>query len=101
MKFNYKVFNSEGKQIVLNQQEQMMASFLETQIKNATGYEVDVTTLTTIMKKITEQKFFSLAPADYIPLRVGEGAWSTVLTTYRSFALGDDFLTGVVNQGLS
>lgn len=64
---------------------------------NSLGYEINITTLTTIMKKVTEQKFFEIAPADYLPIRVGEGAWSSNLVTYRSFNLSDDFATGVIN----
>lgn len=94
-----KILNSKGEEIVLNDQEGRIANFLENQIKNALGYEVDITTLTTIMKKVSEQKFFEIAPADYLPVRVGEGAWSTQLTTYRSFAIGEDFETGVVGTG--
>lgn len=30
---------------------------------------------------------------------MGEGAWSSALTTYRSFNLSDDFSTGVINTG--
>ena len=65
--------------------------------KNALGFEVSITTLTTIIKKVTEQKFFTVAPADYLPVRVGEGAWSSNLVTYRSFQVGDDWATGIIN----
>jgi hypothetical protein len=90
--------NSEGKPVLLNAQELRVADINQRQC-NALGYEIDITTLTTIMKKITEQKFFEIAPADYMPVRVGEGAWSSNLVTYRSFNLADDFSTGVVNTG--
>lgn len=93
-----KVLNSEGKEILLNQRESLIANNL-TKAANALGYEIDITTLTTIMKKVTDQKFFEIAPADYLPVRVGEGAWSTSLTTYRSFTFGDDFETGLLNTG--
>jgi len=93
------IMNSKGdKQIILNAREASLALHQE-KILNALGYEVDVTTLTTIMKKITEQKFFEIAPADQLPVRVGEGAWSSNLVTYRTFSLADDFGTGVVNTG--
>jgi len=91
------IFYNDGSKVVLNAQEAYRASYWERQIKNALGYEISITTLTTIMKKISEQKFFEIAPADYLPIRVGEGAWSSNLVTYRSFAMGDEFETGVVN----
>ncbi len=95
-----KILNSKGEPIVLNEMEQRVADSLQRQlISNALGYEINITTLTTIMKKVTEQKFFEVAPADYLPVRVGEGAWSSNLVTYRSFQLSDDFSTGVVNTG--
>lgn len=93
------ILNSAGKPILLNARETLIANSIQKQV-NALGFEIDITTLTTIMKKITEQKFFHIAPADYLPLRVGgEGAWSTQLTTYRSFETADDFMTGVISTG--
>ena len=94
----FKVLNSEGKEILLNQREQRLANYNQ-KVCNDLGYQIDITSLTTIMKKISEQKFFEIPPADYIPLRVGEGAWSSQLTTYRSFNLADDFATGIINTG--
>lgn len=93
-----KILNSKGEPILLNEREQRTANVVQKQI-NALGYEVDITTLTTVMKKISEQKFFEIAPADYVPVKVGEGSWSSNLLTYRSYALGDDFATGVINTG--
>jgi len=100
MKNKIQILNAQGEPIVLNQREQYLANMNQKKV-NSLGFEIDVTTLTTIMKKVTEQKFFELAPADYLPLRVGEGAWSSNLTTYRSFALGDDFESGIINSGKS
>ena len=97
--------NSKGEPlpIVLNAREKYHAEWIQRQVNerfgNSLGYEVPITTLTTIMKKITEQKFFEIPPADYLPLRVGEGAWSSNLTTYRSFEMADEFETGVINTG--
>lgn len=92
------ILNSAGKPIVLNEREKRVAD-INQRYSNALGYEIDITTLTTIMKKITEQKFFEIAPADYLPVRVGEGAWSSNLVTYQSFALGGDFEQGNLNTG--
>src|SRR5574343_1079834 len=92
------ILNSQGKPIVLNERESLVANHHEKAL-NALGYQIDVTTLTTIVKKVSEQKFFEVAPADYIPVRVGEGSWSANLTTYTSFLLGDDFESGVINTG--
>jgi hypothetical protein len=91
-----KILNSKGEEIILAGREKLVADRNQ-RIANSLGYEINITTLTTIMKKITEQKFFEIPPADYIPLRVGEGAWSSNLVTYRSFAMGGQFEEGIVN----
>lgn len=95
--------NSNGELIKLNSQEQYHADYMQKIVNerfaNSLGYEVSMTSLTTIMKKISEQKFFEIAPADYLPVRVGEGAWSSNLLTYRSFELGGGFEEGIVNTG--
>jgi len=93
-----KIKNSEGETIVLNKMEQNIAEYNQ-KIANKLGYKVDITTLTAVMKRVVTQKFFEISPADYMPIVVGEGAWSTELTSYRSFDLADDFETGVINTG--
>ncbi len=93
------ITNDNGQPVVLNAREKFIANYWERKIKNSLGYEIPITTLTTIIKKITEQKFFEIAPADYLPVRVGEGAWSTNLVTYRSYLLSSNFEDGIVNLG--
>lgn len=97
------ITNAAGQPITLTPQEQHHADWCQRQLNerfgNSLGYEVSITTLTTIMKKVTEQKFFEVAPADYLPVRVGDGTWSSNLTTYRSFDIADQFETGVINTG--
>lgn len=94
-----KVLDFKGQPIVLNQLEAHIAQAIERKIKNDLGFDIDITTLTQIVKKVTLQKFFEIMPADFMPVRVGEGAWSQIMTTYRSFALADDFSTGIINTG--
>lgn len=104
------ILNSKGEPVVLNEAEKFAAQLAQAKVNEACkvygkmfnaplGYEIPITTLTTIMKKISEQKFFEIFPADYVPVRVGEGAWSQFLTTYRSFDIGDQFETGIVDTG--
>jgi Uncharacterized protein conserved in bacteria (DUF2184) len=69
------------------------------EIRNANGFEVDITTMTTIRQKITEQKFYTVNPAQYVPIVTGEGAFSTNLVTYRSFETGADFEDGIIRAG--
>lgn len=94
------VRNSEGKELTLNALEQRVADYNQRIVNELPlGFDVNITTLTTVIKRVTEQKFFTIAPADYLPLRVGEGAWSDQLTTYRSFQLGNNFADGILNSG--
>lgn len=94
------ILNSEGIPIRLNAMEQRMADYNQNQIKNQLGFDIDITTLTTVVKKVSLQKFFTLPPADYLPIRVGEGAWSDILQTYVSFELADSFEKGIVSQAV-
>lgn len=92
-----KILNSKGEPITLTAWEKRVADHNQ-KIVNALGFEVDITTLTTIMKKITEQSFYEIAPGDFIPMAVGgEGAWSSNLLTYVSSLMGGDFEQGIVN----
>lgn len=97
------VLNSKGQAIVLNEHEQYHADYMQRIINerfgNSLGYEIPITTLTAIMKKISEQKFYKIPFADYLPVIVGEGAWSAQLTTYRSFDLSAPFEDGIINTG--
>lgn len=105
------IFNSKGVEVTLTPQEQAVSQYWGRALydnplvrsrgtfSNALGYEIAITTLTTIVKKITMQKYFEIPPADYLPVRVGEGAWSSNLVTYRSFDVADDFETGFINTG--
>lgn len=92
------IMNDDGKPIILNDREERVVNHNQ-QILNSLGYEVNLTSLTAIAKRITEQKFFQIAPADYVPVVVGEGTWSAEILTYRSYQLSGDFETGIVNTG--
>ena len=94
------ILNSKGEPIVLNKQEAAIAAMLQpqaNQVCNALGFEISITTLSQILKSVTEQKFFEIAPADFLPVVVGEGAWSSNIVKYRSYEVGDDFETGILN----
>lgn len=98
-----------GEPIILNQFESYNALRLQRQfdetcppeMRNALGYEVNITTLYAISKRVVEQKFAQLAIMDYMPLRVGENAWSDNILTFRDYALGGDFEAGNINTGSS
>jgi hypothetical protein len=95
----YEVRNAKGELIKLTPREALIANYWQRHIKNALGYDIQITTLTTIVKKVSEQKFYEIPPADYMPIVVGNGAWSDQLTTYRSYNMADSFETGIINTG--
>ena len=108
------ILNSKGELVspdtLLNKRELMNASILAShpswqqfrqEMRNSLGYEIPITTLYAISKRVVEQKFFTIAPADYMPVRVGNGAWSTEILTYRDYQVAGDFEAGNINTGAS
>lgn len=100
------VLNAKNEPIILNEFETHQAKWLAGSLynqygsrcfNNSLGYEVAITTLTQISKRISEQKFYKLAPADYLPVLVGQAPWSSNITTYRSFSVADIFESGIVD----
>ena len=63
------------------------------------GYQIAIDTLTFIKKQITEQKFYEVAPADYIPISVGDGAFSDKILTNLTVSTARDFESGIIQQG--
>ena len=63
------------------------------------GYQIAIDTLTFIKKQITEQKFYQVAPADYVPLAVGDGAFAQNILTNLTVNASGDFESGIINQG--
>lgn len=65
----------------------------------ATGYQITIDTLTYIIKQVSEQKFYKVAPADYMPVVVGEGAYANDLLFNRTYSVAEDFEAGNIRQG--
>ncbi len=65
----------------------------------ATGYQIVTDTLTYIKKQVTEQKFYKVAPSNYIPVVVGDGAFAANLLTNRTYSVSDDFEAGNLRTG--
>ena len=78
-------------------------------IRNATGdinetslgYQIAIDTLTFIKKQITEQKFYEVPPADYVPIAVGDGAFSQKILTNLTVSTARDFESGIIDQGVA
>ena len=106
----FEIRNSKGEKISLTTQEQQRAHMLQTkpewqqfmrEMRNSLGYEISITTLFEISKQVVEQKFFTIRPSEYMPLRVGNGAWASELLTYRDYQVAGDFEAGNINTGAS
>lgn len=67
--------------------------------QSSLGFQITIDTLTFLKKQITEQKFYEVAPADYIPISVGDGAFSQSILTNLTVSTARDFESGVINQG--
>lgn len=67
--------------------------------QSSLGYQIAITTLTFIKKKVTEHCFYEVAPADYVPIAVGDGAFSQAILTNLSFDTSGAFEAGIINQG--
>lgn len=65
----------------------------------ATGYQIQTDTLTYIIKEITRQSFYMDPVGRYIPIRIGEGAFSRNLLTNRTYSLADAPESGFVRDG--
>lgn len=88
----------DKKPIILSLKEQTLADHEENHVKNVIGFDVPITTMTTIARKITEQKFYEVPFAEYVPVVEGQGAFGDSILTYRAFEIGDSFETGIVNM---
>jgi hypothetical protein len=66
------------------------------------GYEAQISTLTKIKTKVVEQKFYDktqLNPADFVPIKVGEGAFTEDSLYYKNFSISSSFGSGIIGQG--
>jgi hypothetical protein len=66
---------------------------------NSFGYQRAIDTLTYIKSQITEQKFYRVNVADYMPVVVGDGAFSQDILTNVTISSSGDFEEGNINQG--
>ena len=65
------------------------------------GFQIAIDTLTYIKKQVTTQKFYKVAPADFLPVAVGDGAFAASILTNLEFSNADDFETGNIRSGES
>lgn len=71
------------------------ANRMQKALENA-GYDIDITTLTSIRTRISEQKFYNVRVSDYMPVVLGEGVLADEQKVYLEDLLGDEFESGVM-----
>ena len=62
---------------------------------NSLGVQQVTSTLYAISPRISEQKFFTLAPADFVPITTGNGAFMDSIGHWRTFLKSGGFEEGV------
>jgi hypothetical protein len=67
-------------------------------MKNSLGYQQVITTLTAVGRKISEQKFYEIAPADYLPVVMGNGAYKRSILNWRTYVKGEGFESGIMGN---
>jgi hypothetical protein len=67
-------------------------------MKNSLGYSQVISTLTAVGRKVSEQKFFEISPADYVPIVLGNGAYKRSIINWRTFVKGEGFEAGIISN---
>jgi len=71
-----------------------------TKIKNALGFDVNITTLTQILQGVVSQEVYNMNIADFITIKTGQGAWMEELLKWRTYDLMDnDIAKGDIDNG--
>jgi hypothetical protein len=65
---------------------------------NAQGVKQIITTITGISKKISEQKFYTVPFAEFVPVVPGDNAFDINILNWRSFSKDDGFKSGLVGN---
>lgn len=65
---------------------------------NSLGYQQLVTTLTAVSQKISQQKFYEVPFADYVPVTVGQGSFMRQIIHWRTFVKGEGFKSGLISN---
>lgn len=71
----------------------------ELEMLNSLGVEQTLTTLSTVLPEIIEQKYYEVPLADYVDIAVGQGnPFSNELYNWATGIEGSDFESGLINQ---
>ena len=61
------------------------------------GWDYALRTTSFLRTSLVEQKFYTVAPADFMTVEVGEGAWLEEIVQNRQVIAAGDFETGLIN----
>lgn len=63
------------------------------------GFDYAIRTTTFIRANVISQKFYTVPPADFMSVEVGNGAWMEKITQNIQYNVAGQFETGVINVG--
>lgn len=66
--------------------------------ENSLGYQQLITTLTAVGRKVSEQRFFEVNLADYVPVVVGNGSYMRQIINWRTFVKGEGFESCIISN---
>lgn len=64
---------------------------------NTLGYQYAIQTTQQIRPQVIQQKFYEVAPADFVPIVIGQGAWMEGIITNLQYDTAGDFESGIVD----
>jgi hypothetical protein len=64
---------------------------------SSAGFKYAIDTLSFIKAEVTEQKFYEVNFADFLPVRVGRGNWNDKIFTNLSVVAGGSFAQGIID----
>ena len=63
------------------------------------GFQYTIQTTTLIRARVIEQKFYRVAPADFMTVNSGQGAWLDEIKTNLQYDAAGDFDAGIMGMG--
>lgn len=98
MPLRHVILDKSKKPIILNRWQQDRCDWQEDHILNALGYDIPITTMTTIAQKVTYQKFATIPDwATYVPVVEGQGAFGDSILTLQAVEINSSFEQGIIN----
>lgn len=67
-------------------------------LNNAQGVKQIITTITGVSKRVSEQKFYTVPFAEFVPVIPGDNAFDIQILNWRSFSKDDGFKTGLIGN---